>query len=93
MEVLKPVVEVFFVTEDEYPKLQVGCPGDFPFTYAQFTARVDGGIATLGDQVHAVRVEVNVARFLAWCATENRKPDSRARAKYAVHAGGKRVLD
>jgi hypothetical protein len=34
----------FFVGEDEYPKLQAACPGDFPFTYAEFAGRVDEGI-------------------------------------------------
>jgi hypothetical protein len=74
---------VFFVTEEEYPKLQAACPGDFPFTYRQFAARIDEGIKnTKGFTV--VKVYVDVDEFLAWCAETEVKPISTARAQYAA---------
>jgi hypothetical protein len=58
---VKPFAPVFFVTESEYPKLHAACPGDFPFSYAQFVKRVHDGMAALGS---TVRVEVSVAEFV-----------------------------
>jgi len=86
-----PIIRVFFVTESEYHKLQAACPGDFPFSYAQFVKRVDEALASLGPG--AVRVEVKVADFLAWCAQSKRKPDGRARSEYSVHAAHKHSLN
>ena len=40
---------IFFVSEEEYPKLQAACPNDFPFTYAQFVERVEEGIRCIPD--------------------------------------------
>jgi hypothetical protein len=90
---VKPFAPVFFVSESEYPKLQAACPGDFPFTYAQFVKRVDDGISALGDTVRAVRIEVSVSEFLAWCSQSKRTPDNRARAEYVAHTAHKQGLN
>jgi hypothetical protein len=84
---------VFFVSESEYPKLQAACPGDFPFSYAQFVKRVHDGIAALGSTVRAVRVEVSVVEFLAWCSQSKRTPDNKARAEYAAQVAHKQALN
>jgi hypothetical protein len=76
--------DIFFVTEAEYLKLQVVCPDDFPFTYAQFVARVDEGTAALGAGARVTKVLVNVASFLEWCAERGRQPINTARAEYAA---------
>ena len=75
---------VFFVSESEYPKLQRACPGDFPFTYAEFVARVDEGIKHLPEGFTIVKVNVDVREFIAWCADTEVKPDNKARSRYAV---------
>ena len=72
----------FFVAEEEYPKLQAACPGDFPFTYAEFTKRVDDGIKASGMDV--VKVNINIDEFLAWCAETKVKPINTSRARYAA---------
>jgi hypothetical protein len=85
---------VFFVTASEYPKLQAACPGDFPFTYLEFVARVDEGTAALEKQgIKARRIEVPIDDFLAWCNTEQREPDNRARATYASMLGSAKAMN
>ena len=74
----------FFVSEAEYPKLQRACPGDFPFTYAEFAARVDEGIKHTSHGFTVEKVYVSVDEFLAWCAEAKVKPDNKARAQYAA---------
>ena len=75
---------VFFVTETEYPKLQAACPGDFPFTYAEFVERVENGIRQMKDNLTIEKTYADVAEFLAWCRETKIKPDNKARAKYAM---------
>ena len=41
---MKPISYAFFVSAAEYAKLQAACPGEFPFDYTQFCARVDRSI-------------------------------------------------
>ena len=86
MDTSKQRVKIFFVSEEEYPKLQAACPGDFPYTYAQFVDRVAAGTEAMGDQVEVVKVHVRVAEFLEWCRAEKRPPDNRARSAYALQA-------
>lgn len=83
---MKPVAHVFFVSEADYPLLQGACPGEFPATYAQYLERVDNGIESLANSVHAERVQVPVTDFLLWCVETKREPDSRTRAEYAGYA-------
>ena len=73
---------IFFVTEQEYPKLQAACPADFPFAYGEFITRVEQTI----DFAPAIvtKVNVNVDEFLAWCAKSGFKPTNIARAQYAT---------
>ncbi len=88
----KAISHAFFVTEAEYPKLQAACPGDFPFTYAQFSARVDQGIKEMADTVTVEKVYVRVDEFLAWCAEAKVRPNNSSRAKYAVVIGHRQSL-
>ncbi len=75
---------VFFVSEIEYPKLQAACPEDFPFTYAEFVARVEAGTQEMAGTVALVKVWVVVAEFLMWCKTSKLIPNNTARAQYAA---------
>jgi hypothetical protein len=84
---MKAISYAFFVTESEYPKLQAACPGDFPFTYAQFCARVDQSIQDTADTVAVEKVYASVDKFLAWCAEAKVKPNNLSRARYAVVIG------
>ena len=68
---MKAISYAFFVTAAEYPRLQAACPGDFPFTYAQFCARVDQSIRDTADTVAVEKVYVSVDKFLAWCAARS----------------------
>ena len=84
---MKAISYAFFVTEAEYPKLQAACPGDFPFTYAQFCARVDQSIQDAADTVAVEKVYASVDKFLAWCAEAKVQPNNLSRARYAVLIG------
>ena len=85
---MKAISYAFFVSESEYPKLQAACPGDFPFDYAEFRARVDRSIkdAAAGNVV-VEKVYVSVDKFLAWCAEAKVKPSNLSRARYATMIG------
>ncbi|HLF38484.1 MAG TPA: hypothetical protein VI545_02295 [Burkholderiales bacterium] len=84
---MKAISYAFFVTEAEYPKLQAACPGDFPYTYAQFSARVDQSIRDTADTVAVEKVYASVDHFLAWCAEAKVQPSNISRARYAVVIG------
>jgi hypothetical protein len=84
---MKAISYAFFVTEAEYPKLQAACPGEFPFTYEQFSARVDQSIQETADTVAIEKVYASVDQFLAWCAEAKVQPNNISRAKYAVVIG------
>jgi hypothetical protein len=84
---VKAISYAFFVSEAEYPRLQAACPGDFPFSYAEFCARVDEGIRATADSVSIEKVYVSVEQFLAWCARENVPPNNISRARYASAIG------
>lgn len=73
----------FFVTEEEYPKLQAACPWEFPFNYQQFVARLDDGIKNTPG-ITVIKVNVSVDEFLAWCARTKVQPASTSRAHYAA---------
>jgi hypothetical protein len=84
---MKGISYTFFVTETEYSRLQAACPEDFPFDYAQFSARVDQAIKEAAATVTIEKVFVSVDQFLAWC-TENRvQPNNLNRARYAALIG------
>ena len=78
-----PTAAAFFVTEEEYAKLQAAYPQHFPFTYQKFVARLEQGIKDTPG-VSVVKVNVNVDEFLAWCAETNVRPISTSRAHYAA---------
>jgi hypothetical protein len=85
---MKAISYAFFVSETEYPKLQAACPGDFPFSYADFCARVDRSIKeAAGDNVVIEKVYVSVEKFLAWCAESDVSPGNLSRARYATLIG------
>jgi hypothetical protein len=84
---MKAISYAFFVTEAEYPKLQAACPGDFPYPYAQFSARVEQSIRDTADTVAVEKVYASVDQFLAWCAEAKVPPNNISRAKYAVVIG------
>jgi hypothetical protein len=84
---MKAISYAFFVTEAEYPKLQAACPGDFPYTYAQFCARIDQSIKDTADTVAVEKVYASVDKFLAWCAETRVQPNNLSRARYAVLIG------
>ena len=85
---MKAISYAFFVSETEYPRLQAACPGDFPFSYAEFCARVDRSIQEgTTDNVVVEKVYVSVEKFLAWCAEANVKPGNISRARYATVIG------
>jgi hypothetical protein len=85
---VKPISYVFFVSATEYPKLQAACPGDFPYDYAGFCARVDRSIKdAAADNVVVEKVYISVERFLAWCAEANVPPGNLSRARYATLTG------
>ena len=90
---MKAISYAFFVTEAEYPKLQAACPGDFPFTYAQFSARVDQSIKDAAETVAVEKVYASVDKFLAWCAEAGVQPNNLSRARYAVLIGHPRSSD
>ena len=90
---MKAISYAFFVTEAEYPKLQAACPGDFPFTYAQFCARVDRSIQDAAETVAIEKVYASVDRFLAWCTEARVQPNNLSRARYAVAIGHPRISD
>lgn len=77
----------FFVSEAEYLKLQAACPGDFPFAYEEFCARVDRSIKEGADTVSIEKVYVSVVQFLAWCKENNAQPNNLGRARYAAAIG------
>jgi hypothetical protein len=89
----KAISYAFFVTAAEYPKLQAACPGDFPFTYAQFCARVDQSVQDSADTVAVEKVYASVDKFLAWCAEAKVQPTNLSRARYAVAIGRPRTSD
>jgi hypothetical protein len=78
-----PTAAAFFVTEEEYAKLQAACPRDFPYTYQQFVERLEQGIRDTPG-VSVVKVNVNVDEFLAWCAETHVRPERTSRAHYAA---------
>jgi hypothetical protein len=85
---VKAISYTFFVLETEYPKLQAGCPGDFPFDYAEFCARVDRSIRDAAtENVVVEKVYVSVEKFLAWCAEAGVQPGNISRARYAAVIG------
>ena len=90
---MKSISYAFFVSEAEYPRLQAACPGDFPFPYAQFCARVDQNIRETADTVAVEKVYVSVDQFLAWCAKANVLPSNISRAKYAIAIGDPRNFE
>ena len=80
---MRPTAAAFFVTEEEYAKLQAACPADFPFAYEKFIARLEQGIKDTPD-VSVVKVSVDVDEFLAWCARNKVRPVNTNRAHYAA---------
>ena len=86
------IVDIFFVSESEYPHLQAACPGDFPFTYAQFVARVEDGIKHMPEGAAVRKTNVRVEEFLTWCTESKVKPDNKSRARYASIVGHKQSL-
>ena len=88
---MKDISYAFFVTEAEYPKLQAACPGNFPFTYAQFSARVDQSVKDAAETVAVEKVYASVDKFLAWCAEARVPPNNLSRARYAVVIGHPRI--
>ena len=84
---MKAVSYAFFVSAAEYPKLQAACPGEFPFAYAEFCARLDQSIQEAADSVAIEKVYVSVDKFLAWCAEANVRPNNVSRARYAAVIG------
>jgi hypothetical protein len=84
---MKAISYAFFVTESEYPKLQAACPGEFPFTYAQFRARVEQSIKDMAETVAVEKVYASVDSFLAWCAEAKVRPNNISRARYAALIG------
>lgn len=87
---MKPISYVFFVSEAEYPRLQAACPGDFPYDYAQFCARVDQNIRESAGTVAIEKVYVSVDQFLAWCEKSGVQPTNLGRARYAIAIGDPR---
>ena len=85
---MKTISHTFFVSATEYPKLQAACPGEFPFDYAEFCARVERSIrdAAAGNVV-VEKVYVSVEKFLAWCAEAGVQPGNISRARYAAAIG------
>jgi hypothetical protein len=83
----KGISYTFFVTEAEYPKLQAACPGEFPYDYVQFSARVNQAVREAAATVAIERVYVSVDQFLAWCAREGVQPNNLSRARYAALIG------
>jgi len=84
---MKAISYAFFVTEAEYPRLQAACPGDFPFNYAQFCARVDQSIQDTAETVAVEKAYASVDKFLAWCTEARVQPNNISRAQYAVAIG------
>ena len=84
---MKGISYAFYVTDTEYPKLQAACPEDFPFDYAQFSARVDQAIKEAAATVAIEKVYVSIEQFLAWCAETRVQPNNINRARYAVLIG------
>jgi hypothetical protein len=85
---MKAISYAFFVLETEYPKLQAACPGEFPFDYAEYCARVDRSIREgAAENVVVEKVYVSVERFLAWCDETNVEPGNISRARYAAVIG------
>ena len=82
----------FFVSEDEYPKLQAACPGDSPFSYAEFAARVAKGIQN-ATGLTVIKVYVEVDEFLAWCAENKLAPVNTSRGLYAAMLLNRRGLN
>ena len=89
---MKGITYTFFVTETEYARLQSACPEEFPFDYAQFTARVNQAIREAAATVAIEKVYVSVERFLAWCAETGVPPNNLGRARYAAQLGHPRGL-
>lgn len=87
---MKEISYAFFVTEAQYPKLQAACPGDFPYDYAEFCARVDKNIRDVAETIAVEKVYVQVDRFLAWCAQERVSPNNISRTRYAIAVGDPR---
>jgi len=83
----KAISYAFFVSEAEYPRLQAACPGDFPFAYGEFCARMDRGIREGADTVSIEKVYVSVDKFLEWCKENNVQPGNISRARYAAAIG------
>lgn len=85
---MKAISYAFFVSATEYPKLQAACPGEFPYDYAEYCARVDRSIKNAAaDNVVVEKVYVSVEKFLAWCAESNVTPGNLSRARYATMTG------
>jgi hypothetical protein len=85
---MKQISYAFFVSATEYPKLQAACPEDFPFSYEEFSARVDRSITdAAAEHVVVEKVYVSVDQFLAWCAETHVKPGNISRARYAAMVG------
>ena len=81
---MTPTQCIFFVSEEEYPRLQQLCPSDFPFTYEQFVKRVDDGMRQMPGGIPSEKVYVTVSEFADWCIDSKVKPDTIARCKFAV---------
>ena len=87
MAMAKAISYAFFVAEAEYPRLQQACPGEFPYSYAEYCARIDASIKETAETVSIEKVYVSVEKFLAWCAETNVPPSNVSRARYAAAVG------
>ena len=82
---LKPTTGLFFVTEEEYPKLQRLFPEEFTLTYDEWVKYIEERFRNLDDPNSVVKTYVTIDGFLTWCSTTKIKPDADARAAYAAY--------
>ena len=82
---IKPTIGLFFVTEEEYPKLQRLFPEEFTLTYDKWVEYIEDRFRNLDDPKSVVKTYVTIDGFLAWCAASEIEPDADARMAYAAY--------
>lgn len=86
------IAAVFVVAEEEYEALRLACPGDFPFAYAVWMARINDALKHQPEGITLLPVECKVGEFVAWRDESKVHPNNVARSAFAALVLG-RSLD
>ena len=80
----KPELAVFFVSEDEYPKLQALFPQEFTLPYSEYAEFIEQRNREVMKDLTIIKTYANVDAFVSWCTASKISPDPKARGAYAT---------